>query len=113
MIWNEHLPQQYLDQALEPVSFERFEEPEAMAVKCMGYDNLRQCCFYRHQFSLTRAVMDEDESFHEEETYFEEVRAWRLENGKWLRRTITGGEAGDCRSRLLNPVYEIVPERPR
>lgn len=113
MLWDEHLPAQYLGLALIPVVFERFDEPEAQAVKCMGYNSLKQCCFYRHQFTLTRAVMDEDESFHEEETYFEEVRAWRLENGSWLRRTVTGGEAGNCRSRNLRPVYEIVADRPR
>ena len=111
--WDEYLPAEYRDQSMTPVSFERFEDPGARAMKYLGYDGRRQCCFYRHQFILTRAVMDEDESFSEEETYFEEVRAWRLRNGTWLRRTTTRGPAGDCRRRLSRPLYEIAADRPR
>ncbi len=111
--WDEYLPAEYLDQSTVPVSFERFEDPEAQAVKYLGYDGRMQCCFYRHQFVLTRAVMEEDESFSEEETYFEEVLAWRIRNGTWLCRTTTRGAAGDCRRRLSHPQYEITADRPR
>ena len=111
--WDEYLPAEYRDHAMIPISFERFEEPGARAFKYLGYDGSMQCCFYRHQFTLTRAIMDEDESFGEEETYFEEVRAWRLRSGVWLCRTTIGGPAGGCRRRLSRSVYEIVPERPR
>lgn len=111
--WDEFIPAEYLEQVMTPLDFECFEEPEARAMKYLGYDDRKKCCFYRHQFTLTRAVMDEDGIFHEEESFFEEVRAWRLENGSWLRRTVRGDGAGDCRTRLFRPAYEIVSERPR
>ncbi len=111
--WDKYLPAEYLEHSMTPVSFERFDEPGVQAVKHLGYDGKMQCCFYRHQFTLTQAVMDEDESFSEEETYFEEVLAWRLKNGTWLRRTTTRGPAGNCRRRLSHPLYEIVADRPR
>ncbi len=114
VIWDEHLPDEYLEGVIRPVRFERFEEPEADAMKCMGYDGDNECCFYRHQFSLSREILEEDETFiFEEKVYFEEVRAWRLSEGGWLCRTLKREATRDCRKRIVQPVYEVLAARPR
>ena len=111
--WKERLPVDYAGQVTTPVEFEYFEEPTAHAYKLIGNDEHGQCCYYRHRYSLMREVLDDDDNFYQEEAYWEEVRAWRLHGGEWLRCSIAAGNAGVCRDRRLEVQYTVTPTRPR
>ncbi|NNM82163.1 MAG: hypothetical protein HKL98_06140 [Burkholderiales bacterium] len=109
--WDETLPVAYLGKAFAPVRFEQFEDADARSSRSIGYDAVGACCYYRHFFCLTRVVLEEDDLFGEEESFYEEVIAWKLANGKWLKRTERGGNACGCSGG--HPVYETGDHRPR
>lgn len=106
--WEKGLPLQYLGAVVAPRLLERFEDEPAHARKCLGYDGEGTTCYYRHAYSRTGLWLDEEDCFHEEENYYEEVIAWRLENGNWLVRRYEAGEEGQCKQRLYSPSYAIV-----
>lgn len=108
--WNRGLPDDYSGAVVMPVRFERFEEPSALAERVFGYDGENQCSYYRHRHTLTREVLDDEDNFYSERAYSEEVLAWRLASGVWLRCSATAGGAGECRDRRLE--YAITPVRP-
>jgi hypothetical protein len=98
-----------------PFRHERFDDETSQAYKnkILGYDRNGECCYYRHQYALTQAALDDDDNFYEEQAYFEEVKAWRLASGNWLSRTTRAGQTGDCRERTLRSDHAIVPDGPR
>lgn len=112
--WVLDLPDEYRAEATAPQRYESFAEEESpRACKVLGYDHNGECCYYLHRYALTRVAVDDEDNFYEEEAYFEEVKAWRLAGGAWLRRTVQAGQAGDCRDRSLRSGYAVVPGRPR
>ncbi len=108
--WNRGLPDDYSGGVVTPVRFERFEEPSALAERVFGYDGENRCCYYRHQHTLTREVLDDEDNFYSERAYSEEVLAWRLGGGAWLRCSASVGSAGACGDYRLE--YAITPARP-
>ena len=78
----------------------------------LGYDEQGLCCYYRHQFMLTREVLDDEDNFYSERAHFERVHSWRLKGSNWLRYSETGGTAGSCSDHGLKTKYEITPCRP-
>lgn len=111
--WKEGLPEKHIGDIVIPVRFEQFEEPSAHAYKMLGYDEQGLCCYYRHQFMLTREVLDDEDNFYLERAYFEKVQSWKLKASDWLRYSETGGTAGNCRDHGFKTKYEITPCRPR
>ena len=112
--WNKGLPEQYAAAVIAPFSFEHFEDDLASARKFRGFDTSGCMCYYRHAYSRTAPRLDDEDCFHESETYYEEVIAWRLENGSWLvRRYEASGEEGHCGRRLAAPSYAVVDAVPR
>ena len=107
-----NLPDDYLAQVILPCRYERFQEAPVQAYKLLGYDLNGDCCYHQRHFVLDRELLDDEDNFSEDDRYFEEVKAWRLTSGDWLRCTIQAGCAGDCRSRSLRPAYAIVSNRP-
>jgi hypothetical protein len=106
--WEKGLPRQYAATAVRPRLFERYEDLPAHARKFLGYDGEGRLCYYRHAYSHAGLWLDEEDCFHEDEAYYEEAIAWRLENGSWLVRRYEAGEEGLCSRRLAPPSYAIV-----
>ena len=112
--WMIDLPEEYLPEIQAPQRYESFEQPDVpRAYKILGYDGKGECCYYLHRYALNRVLLDDEDNFYEEESYFEEVKAWRLSSGVWLSRNVSVGRAGDCLGRSLRPDYAILPSRPR
>lgn len=111
--WFLDVPDEYRAQVSAPFRHERFDDEPSRAYKILGYDRNGECCYYRHQYELTQVAFDDEDNFYEEQAYFEEVKAWRLESGAWLSRTTRAGQAGECRDRTPCPEYAVVSERPR
>lgn len=110
--WQSGLPPEYLVQAVPPERFERFADQPAHAAKTRGYAADGQLCYYRHAYSRTSPVLDEEDCFGEDESYYEEVIAWRLAGGLWLTRCYRAGEAGRCGARLVAPEYRVAEACP-
>ncbi|MDA8384562.1 MAG: nitrogen fixation protein NifQ [Betaproteobacteria bacterium] len=112
--WLIDLPEEYLRETQAPQRYESFEQPDMpRTYKILGYDANGECCYYLHRYALSRVLLDDDDNFYEEESYFEEVKAWRLASGVWLSRNIRAGGVGDCRARSMEPDYSLLPSRPR
>lgn len=106
--WTQGLPPQYHANTIAPQYFERFEDEEAHAQRVRGFDDCGGVCYYAHAYAFTHPVVDEEDCFFDEESYREEVTAWRLNNGSWLVRRYTGGEQGTCQMRTSPPSYVVV-----
>ena len=112
--WMIDLPEEYLRETQAPQRYESFEQPDMpRTYKILGYDGNGECCYYLHRYALNRVLLDDDDNFYEEESYFEEVKAWRLASGAWLSRNIRAGGTGDCRARSMEPDYSLLSIRPR
>jgi len=111
--WKSRLPDKYSGDVVAPVHFEHFEEPSAYAYKMLGYDEQDQCCYYRHQYMLTRELLDDEDNFYYERAYFERVQAWKLKGNEWLRYSETGCAGGCCSDQGLKTKYEITPCKPK
>lgn len=111
--WQTGLPPEYHGQAVPPQRFENFADLPAHATKTRGYAADGQLSYYRHAYSRTCPVLDEEDCFAEDESYYEEVIAWRLAGGGWLTRRYQAGEAGRCGARLVAPTYGIADACPR
>jgi hypothetical protein len=66
---------------MTPYRHERFDDEPSQAHKVLGYDLNGECCYYCHQYALTRVALDDEDNFYEGQAYFEEVKAWRLASG--------------------------------
>ncbi len=96
-----------------PDRFEHFEEPSARAKKTLAYDTHGRCCYYQHTYTLTCDVLDDNDNFYEEASYHETLTEWLLDNGLWLRRTVSYEVArGYCQSQIHLPRYELTANRP-
>jgi len=92
--WRRELPVAWSDMALPPLAFNVFREPELLAERVFGYDEDGQACFYSHCYALQDTRSDDGESFYTALAYAEQLRAWKLRDGRWLiqRQVSTDGE---------------------
>lgn len=80
----EHLPGEWRDMVVEPVSFTEHREYEIAARRQFGHDDTGTHCYYRHDYTLTETRSDDDEDYYQVVGYSETVRAWLLRDGRWL-----------------------------
>lgn len=83
--WENHLPEAYRTDVIEPVMLERFREPSSNSERIFGLDADGERCFYYHAFTLTDERFDIDEMPVLVDVYYERVVSWKLRNGSWLR----------------------------
>jgi hypothetical protein len=69
----------------EPVRFEHHEDRDIPALKLHGLDAAGRRCYYRHLYAVRDETFDDDDLPTRVETYREQVTAWRLPDGRWLR----------------------------
>ena len=96
-----------------PTRFEYFEEPSARAEKVLGYDVFGHCCYSHHEYALTRYLLDDDDIFYEEVSFYEMQTAWLLESGQWLCRIFSWFGMGHCGNSSGSARYELMQNRPR
>lgn len=94
--WDRRLPAALRDSVRVPQRFESHEDASARSRKLIGFDANGERCFYRHAFIVTELRFDVDEWPLELPIYWEQVDAWRLADGRWLRLD-WHGEEDDCR----------------
>lgn len=82
--WRDALPAASRARVIVPLSFSRHSDADMPASRCLGYDAGGQPCYYQHAYTLAALCSDDDEDFHEARAYDEEVRAWRLDDARWL-----------------------------
>lgn len=107
--WEKYLPDGWSAQVEAPLYVDHFREYEMPAQRTVGYDASDKPCFTAHQFALTQLISDDDEEFYEAISYYEEMAAWRLRDGRWLVfRAINTIQCKSPRS-----FYVISPTMPR
>lgn len=107
--WDRHLPDIWSKHVDEPLYVNNFREYEMPAERTVGYDASDKPCFTSHRFALTQIHSDDDEEFYETVSYYEEMAAWRLRDGRWLvYRIINSGQCNSPRG-----FYVISPTMPR
>ena len=82
--WRAQLPVEWRDAVVAPISFVRHDEYEMAAMREQGFDEDEACCYTAHLCQWERLQSDDDEDFYLALTYREEMRAWRLRDGRWL-----------------------------
>ncbi|MDA8328517.1 MAG: hypothetical protein M0Z83_06055 [Betaproteobacteria bacterium] len=93
--------------------FEHFEEPSARAEKMLGYDSQGRCCYSHHEYALTRYLLDDNDIFYEEVSFYEMQTAWLLESGQWLSRVFSWFGMGHCGNSSGSARFELMQNRPR
>ncbi|MBS1154766.1 MAG: hypothetical protein H6R07_690 [Proteobacteria bacterium] len=79
-------PERYRSHIVPAIRLERFDEPSARAIKIKGYAADNRTCFYFHTWTLFEERFDSDDAAYQLATYSEQVIAWRLQSGKWVRQ---------------------------
>lgn len=95
--WQQALPMDWRPAIIQPLCFATYTEHEMPASRSLGYDEDHNACYYRHVFLLSAVRSDDDEEYYSAVVYGEEVRAWRLRDGRWLVWRLIRQE-GDCSS---------------
>lgn len=102
------LPDMYRKQVIAPTRFEQHEDSAAHAKKIIGWDDSNRRCFYYHDFTLTEEGFDVDEFPLEIDVYYEQVIAWRLQDGKWAKLTTVSDRLNQCANRYITLPLELV-----
>ena len=100
--WRRGCPAYFRSLLVEPVRFERYTDELAHAEKLLGFDAEGERCFYRHRYALLEGRFDQDDMPWSLLLYGEEVTAWRLRDGDWLKAEERAGV--QCRE---NPSRQI------
>lgn len=82
--WQQALPAEWRHAAIAPHRFDTWRDYEIDAARTVGFDAEDKPCFCRHAFALDTLRSDDDDEFYAAVVYGEEVRAWRLSDGRWL-----------------------------
>jgi hypothetical protein len=94
------IPQQYREKVVPPVRVESHVDHSAQASKSHGFDRDGRRCYYRHAFTLSEQRFDADEFPLEVDVYEEQVLAWRLTDGSWLKLKVASDQLDHCRKRI-------------
>ncbi|MDR3410238.1 MAG: hypothetical protein P4L87_04715 [Formivibrio sp.] len=104
-------PQHYRTQIIPAVRLERFDEPSVQATKIKGYTADNQACFYFHTYTLFEERFDCNDEAYRLAAYSEQIIAWRLTSGKWIRQKRQENRARNgCRSKPTMSAPEEVKE---
>ncbi len=82
--WLSNLPSEWQVAVDRPLYFRQYLEYEMQAERTVGYDQDDRPCYISHHYTLTRQAADCDGEFVEQNTYSEEMAAWRLRDERWL-----------------------------
>ncbi|WP_319242626.1 hypothetical protein [uncultured Propionivibrio sp.] len=82
--WSKDLPREWRFMVIEPLCFETHREYEIDAFRTHGFDEEETPCFHHHRYIQSSLCSDDDEAFYATVIYGEEVRSWRLRDGRWL-----------------------------
>lgn len=95
--WQERLPTHWRTQTVPPHSFRVFREHEVAARRVVGNDATGVPCFCAFDYRLIELRSDDDEEHYSALTYEQSLKAWRLQDGRWLvhRRLAPFGEDGE------------------
>lgn len=83
--WRDDLPMAWRLHVIAPLDLECHKEYEMHAMRCLGRDEDGAICFYAHDYAIPALRSDDDETFYTVVDFGEQVRAWRLRDGRWLR----------------------------
>ncbi|WP_153110718.1 hypothetical protein [Propionivibrio limicola] len=93
--WRHTLPAEWRDAVVAPLEFSVHRDYETAACRVLGFDEDGDACYYRHTYLLKSVCSDDGEEFYEAVVYGEEVKGWRLRDGRWLLWRVFH-EDGDC-----------------
>lgn len=79
-------PARYRSCIVPAIRLERFDEPSLQAIKIRGYAADHRPCFYFHTWTLFEERFDSNDEAYRLATCSEQVIAWRLTTGKWVRQ---------------------------
>ena len=105
--WEKQLPGEYRYRVIKPITFERYSEPSANAVRVIGYDLSGAKCFDCHSFVLTEEGFDADEFPIRFDVYYECVMAWRLRHGQWIKLKSYSDQLDRCNRHLTKMPIEF------
>jgi hypothetical protein len=111
--WKNQLPSEYSNQVIRPVAFERNTEPSVNADKIIGFDAQGKPCFYYHTYTLTEEGFDIDEFPILINVYFEQVAAWRILDGQWVKMKSYSDKMDSCKQHLVTLPVELTDSMPR
>jgi len=106
--WRARLPEAWHADVVPPLDVEAHSDDSLPASKWRGYDEHGVLCYYRHHYAQWNYGPDDDRRFMRL-MRSESFEAWRLGDGRWLRRvqTFAGPDApGQVTS---DSGYETVP----
>ena len=106
----EELPEKFRSRIVAPVRVEHHVDASANASKTHGFDRNGLRCYYRHTFTLTEERFDAEEFPLEINVYREQVLAWRLDDGKWLKLKESADRLDHCCKRVFAQPLEIIEE---
>ena len=98
--WWSQLPPQWRGEVAQARTYRVFNEHEVPARRILGHDEDGAPCFCAYDYRNLELRSDDDEDLYQALTYGESVRAWRLQDGRWLvyRRLEAFGEDGELES---------------
>ena len=106
----EELPEKFRSRVIAPVRVEHHIDTSANASKTHGFDRDGLRCYYRHAFTMTEERFDAEEFPLEINVYREQVLAWRLDDGKWLKLKEWADQLEHCCKRVVAQAPEITDE---
>lgn len=112
-LWRSLIPSGYYYLVIKPVSFEQHEEKSVNAKKIIGFDINHDKCFYLHTFTLSEERFDIDEFPILLDVYQEQVLAWRLLDGQWIKIKSYSDQLDHFNTHFTHLAPEIMTSMPR
>ena len=106
--WQDGLPAHWQDQVVAPLYFDHYLDYVMAAARILGRDESDDACYCAHSFVLESPA--DPLAPGRELSYAENLRAWRLRDGRWLihRVIIRHGEHAKARG-----FFSLSPTMPR
>lgn len=108
--WDGPLPAGYEQEVVEPWTFRRYEDEEALAIKLIGLDSEGRRCWIRHDHTAVDERFDIDEFPVSVPVGYERRMAWRLRSGRWLLQVDRIDRLESCKPQVDNQPVVVVRE---
>jgi hypothetical protein len=112
-VWHNLIPSGYDHLVVKPLRFEQHEEKSVKARKIIGFDINGDKCFYLHTFTISEERFDIDEFPVLLDVYMEQVLAWRLLDGQWVKFKSFSDQLDHFNTNLTHLSPEITANMPR
>lgn len=103
-------PAQFSEKLIPPAQLQHYTDHAARARKIKGFSQEGLPCFYFHSYSMLESRIDCDDCAYELIVYFEQVVAWRLDDGHWIQKKIQAHHPVCSPSHQQLQEFEIVKD---